>query len=282
MHISPEIHKRKVRHSQYINLSSTIDNNRDLLFIGYEECTQGYEINRKSFPFWTLEIIIEGSAWLRYAQKRYSLQAGSVFCYGPDTAHSFINTEQSLLKKFFLISSQEAFPQNWLSKKLRSLRPEHLSDWYRCTHTLRQILQESEHMDAQSEGMIDLLVKRSNHQLKQALKSQNKQTSLAEKAYQIALKLIEEDYVHLQSLEQISERSGYSKEYLCRVFKRFHKQSPYNTLIQKKMQVAWNLLSQQNMKVSAVALTVGYQDPLHFSKVFKKTMGCSPSSIKTL
>lgn len=282
MHISPEIHQKKVRHSQYINLSSTIDKNRDLLFIGYEECTHGYGINRKSFPFWTLEIIIEGNASLRYAQKRHSLQAGSVFCYGPNTAHSFANTKQSLLKKFFLISGQQEFPQNWQNKKLRALRPEHLSDWYRCANTLRQILQESKHRDAQSEGMIDLLVKRCTQQLKKALNSQIQQRPLAEKAYQIALKLIEEDYVHLQSLEQIAEKSGYSKEYLCRVFKRYRKQSPYNALTQKKMQVAWDLLSQQKMKVSAAAFSVGYEDPLHFSKVFKKTMGCSPSSIKTL
>tara|TARA_B110000008_G_scaffold279138_1_gene325086 strand:- start:276 stop:1124 length:849 start_codon:yes stop_codon:yes gene_type:complete len=282
MKLSLEIHKKNVRHSQYINLSSTIDKNRDLLFIGYEECSHGYEINRKSFPFWTLEIIIEGNASLRYAQKRYSLQAGSVFCYGPNTAHSFANTEQSLLKKFFLISGQQEFPQNWQNKKLRALRPDHLSDWYRCTDILRQILQENERMDAHSEAIIELLVKRCTHQLKKALSSQIQQVSLAEKAYQIALKLIEEDYAHLQSLEQISQKSGYSKEYLCRVFKRYRKQSPYNALTQKKMQAAWDLLSQQKMKVSAAAFSVGYEDQLHFSKVFKKTMGCSPSSIKTL
>lgn len=70
------------------------------------------------------------------------------------------------------------------------------------------------------------------------------------------------------------ERSGYSSEYLCRIFKKYHGESPYQVLLHRKISAAWLPLRDGQLQVGAVGRELGYDDPLHFSRVFRKVMAC--------
>ena len=50
--------------------------------------------------------------------------------------------------------------------------------------------------------------------------------------------------------------------------------------IQLKMQQACSLLAMTNLAVKEIALDVGYPDSYHFSRLFKKTIGVSPTEYR--
>ncbi|EGO8073496.1 helix-turn-helix transcriptional regulator, partial [Enterococcus faecalis] len=52
---------------------------------------------------------------------------------------------------------------------------------------------------------------------------------------------------------------------------------PINYLIQIRLNHAKELLKNDSLSVKEVAKTVGYEDAYHFSKLFKKYYGKSPS-----
>ena len=99
------------------------------------------------------------------------------------------------------------------------------------------------------------------------------------KVYDLSMDILQKDYRRLNSLTDLAKCSGYSGEYLCRIFKKYHGESPYQVLLHRKMSAAWLLLRDGRLQVSAVARELGYQDPLHFSRTFRKIMGCAPSSV---
>ena len=49
----------------------------------------------------------------------------------------------------------------------------------------------------------------------------------------------------------------------------------YQVLLHRKMSAAWLLLRDGQLQVGAVGRELGYEDPLHFSRVFRKIMGCA-------
>ena len=52
--------------------------------------------------------------------------------------------------------------------------------------------------------------------------------------------------------------------------------SPVQYLTKYRMSQACILLKKTDMAVKAVAFSVGYEDPLYFSRRFRETEGCSP------
>ena len=67
---------------------------------------------------------------------------------------------------------------------------------------------------------------------------------------------------------------------ITNIFKSVTKMSPQEYLMNYRMEQAKNMLKNTDMKVSDVAETVGYHDPLTFSKMFKKSVGMSPSEYR--
>jgi AraC-like DNA-binding protein len=65
-----------------------------------------------------------------------------------------------------------------------------------------------------------------------------------------------------------------------REFKRQLNTSPTKYIIGKRIQLAKELLETTNLSITEISLTCGYNDINFFSRVFKETSGCSPTSYK--
>ena len=83
------------------------------------------------------------------------------------------------------------------------------------------------------------------------------------------------------SVNELTSFLGISQPYLFKIFKKRFNLSPKEYIIKKKIMYASELLESTELKISDVALSVGYSDALEFSKIFKKKVGVSPQKYKT-
>ncbi len=82
------------------------------------------------------------------------------------------------------------------------------------------------------------------------------------------------------TLKKLAEYAGKTPEQLSYLFKRHLDIRPVDYVIQCRLEKAVKLLQYEEYSVQEVAKEVGYADPLYFSRLFKKHLGCAPSSIK--
>lgn len=95
-----------------------------------------------------------------------------------------------------------------------------------------------------------------------------------------AISFIEKHYDSKISLTSIAEHVGLSSSYLCRVFKE-ETGLNINTYINNlRMSKAIVLLGDKNSYIKEVAISVGFDDQLYFSRLFKKYYGVTPSQYR--
>ncbi len=82
------------------------------------------------------------------------------------------------------------------------------------------------------------------------------------------------------SLKKLSEAVGVNPYYLSHLFRKEMGISFLEYLTSVRMSIAKNLLKQTTMSIMEVCLEVGYQDPSHFAKIFKKKEGIHPTEYR--
>lgn len=70
--------------------------------------------------------------------------------------------------------------------------------------------------------------------------------------------------------------------YLCRLFRRYGHQSPYQYVLRLKMNAAAELLQKPDALVKQTAKQIGFSDPFHFSRAFKSVFGLAPDAFRRL
>ena len=95
-----------------------------------------------------------------------------------------------------------------------------------------------------------------------------------------AVDYIQSNYSRKISVKEIANYIGLNRSYLGVIFKEITEFSPQDFIIYYRMDKAKKLLSDVSMSISDVSHSVGYDDPLTFSKQFKKTVGVSPSTYR--
>ena len=105
---------------------------------------------------------------------------------------------------------------------------------------------------------------------------------LAFTTYTQARAHLEQHFRRLRTLEEVSAECHVNNAYLCRLFRRYDHQSPYQCLLRLKMTAAAEQLQQPGALVKQVAEEIGFADPFHFSRAFKSVFGLSPDAFRRL
>jgi AraC-like DNA-binding protein/mannose-6-phosphate isomerase-like protein (cupin superfamily) len=81
-------------------------------------------------------------------------------------------------------------------------------------------------------------------------------------------------------ISEIADQIPMSEGQFCRFFKAMTRQTPIEYLNAYRIRQAAELLLRPELKVSAVALDVGFDHISYFVKVFRKMMKCTPSQFR--
>lgn len=83
------------------------------------------------------------------------------------------------------------------------------------------------------------------------------------------------------SMEQLCRDMNVSHASLCRNFKNQVGETPIQYLADIRLRESCKLLQDTEMKISEIAYSVGFSDPYHFMKVFRRKYGVTPSQFRT-
>ena len=93
---------------------------------------------------------------------------------------------------------------------------------------------------------------------------------------QRACDYIAEHYRDALTVEDLAAQLGLCRSQLYRIFKQHTGLSPQRYLMEFRIRQACNLLANEHLPVKVAALSVGFNDPLYFSTVFRQFIGTSP------
>lgn len=95
-----------------------------------------------------------------------------------------------------------------------------------------------------------------------------------------AMEYILKNYSNRITVNDISEYIGLNRSYFGSIFKKHTNMSPREFIIKFRLEKATELLGNEKLNISDVARSVGYDDAMLFSKMFKKQYGLSPTEYR--
>ncbi len=249
---------------------------------GFERCQPGYSIQRDNFPYLALEFVSDGSGELLLEGNAMHLNRGVLFAYGPGINHVIDRIAPPGLGKYFInltgskASSMVASAGFETGDTIQIATPGEIEPLF--NELIRNGLKDTSFSDRICQALAELILLK----VRENTLPYQGRSSRAYQTFRNCRDAIEAHYPVLNSLEEVAGECHIDSAYLCRLFRQFAHQSPYRYLIRLKLNRAAELLHDPSVLVKEAAKAVGFQDPFHFSKLFTRAFGVSPTGYRAL
>ena len=276
---SPQV--REVRRF-YLDLAPAATKPVAVVCGGCECCAPDYAIHRSTFPYYSIEFVAGGKGVLELAGKDFSLLPGAVFSYGPRTAHRIATDAADPLVKYFV-----DFTGRQAVRLLRQcgLAPGSVARAF-ALGEIQSIFDDmiANALKSSRFGwrICDVLLEHLILKLGDCLTPWEAAETPAFATYQRCRQHIQSQHLRLSAQSQIAKECHVNAAYLCRLFRRYDHQTPYQYLMRLKLNRAAERLQDPGTLVKQVAAELGFCDAFHFSRVFKSVFGVSPETFRRL
>ena len=249
---------------------------------GSEHCSSDYHIARNDFPYVAVEFVARGEGSLVMNGQTYPLMTGAVFVYGPGVAHDFRCRPEKPMIKYFLdlagprVVQRLVRPAPRPGEIVQSSAPEHIAEIFE--HLIDAGKRDTPFRERMCRTISEYLLLRI---AESAVPLGSVGTSTFE-TFQRCRQWMDQNYRQALSLEQIATECRVDESYMCRLFKRYAHQSPWQYVLRLKMRHAAQRLQERAARVGDVAYEFGFSDPFQFSRTFRRVFGISPRTFMRL
>lgn len=262
----------------FLELSHRIRGGLAVAYGGRETCAPEYLVERTTYPYFTLEYICEGEGELRFGPgPAITLRPGTCFAHGPGVALRMSAAGRPMLKYFLSLTGRDA--RAALSSPVRLVgRAVHVATHRELQEVFETLLRETrDHTRWVSPLCLNLFERL---RLKMAEVSEagvrTGNSGLARDRFLHCKSLIDAEAARLRSVHELTQRTQLRRGALFALFREHLGTSPYQYLLRQKMNLAAHRLIASGDRVKEVAASVGFADPLHFTRVFTQVHGLSP------
>ena len=257
-----------------------------LRLCGIENCQSGqYFAVRSGRPGYHLHVILSGKGILWVDGRQQELHFGQMFLTKPGEStwyradetdpwsYCWMTFDGTLAKGY---AENAGFKEgiNWLNCHV---------DQQHFYSLCRQVLSQPELNIANDIMRLGLLMEyiawavKSNYQSEQ--EEQRRHEYAPDIYVQYAVDFINENYITAR-ITDVAGYIGIHRSYLTSIFKKKMGISPQEYLLQCRLKHSARLLLETDLPIQEISRRVGYDNPLTFSKVFKRFYGVSPRNYR--
>ena len=252
---------------------------------GFQQCLGGYLWGPGMRDHYLIHHVVSGRGIYTVGDKTYEINAGDTFLVYPSTLVSYHADEENPWEYYwvgfngsqasFLINQTDFSPEQPVihTDFGTALRDELLSIYNVRGNKPSQVSAMTGHLYL----ALSILAEHATQQ----------ETLTQGQIYvENACRYIAHNYSHPLDISDISRNVGISRSNLFRAFMKYTRMSPNQYLTHFRINMACSLLASGKLSVAQVANSVGYEDQMYFSRVFRKIKQMSPRafsrSFKTL
>lgn len=96
------------------------------------------------------------------------------------------------------------------------------------------------------------------------------------------LELLHEEFRQNLRMNYLAAKVGVHPIHLARVFRKYYQQTIHDHIQGLRIQYACRQLSQSEFTLAEIALSAGFHDQSHFTRMFKRSIGYTPGNFRAL
>lgn len=235
----------------------------------------GTKATQKTAPYPGFIFPLSGSAEFQFDDMPYLLSPGMIVHGTKETIlkkRVIGNHEWEFISVFYEVANKE--PSMELSKQHFDLKTGQSPRLHELLHKLAQT---SKHSDSVSIFRRETLFR---NILEHIFIDSSHKNRDAKELFEFLVDYIDSHYMDIGSVEELAQIGGVNVNRLFYVFKKHSNLGPGDYLHRYRMEKARELINSRPWPIGAIAEQVGYYDPLHFSRIFKKYFGVAPSHLR--
>lgn len=262
----------------YLNLTPKKGSTDIVVCGGREQCTPSYRIERNSFKYYSIEFVSAGRGTLTINGKSFPLRPGAIYCYGPRTRHIIETDPERPMLKHFVDFTGRALVDLVKTTNLLDGYPLFVSRPFRIRSIFENLITTGNMESRNRDALCSLLLRQLILSTDDYAMDPAAAFSPAWQTYLRCRQHIERNFLEIINVADVASACFVDQAYLSRLFKRFAEETPLQLLTRLKMGKAAELLGTGEQLIKQVAEEVGFADPYHFSRVFKRVYGIPPET----
>jgi AraC-like DNA-binding protein len=265
-----------IRSGRYLFLEPSRRGPVSLVCAGWESCEPGFSVDRPSFRYHAIELLAGGTWEIRTGKHWIPTASGTVFLYGPGK-HGGVRTKgKGPHHKYFADFTGPQASRTLKAAGLEHVRAKRLANPDGLLGLYEQIISCSNLPKVRGQHLADLLLNALLERTGAERVATESSSSRSHEVFDLCRSYLVENYPRIRHISEAARHCRVSPEYFSRLFRKHAGQSAQDFLTRLRINHAAKLLQRSSMTVKAAGEAVGFDDPYHFSRVFKKVHGTAP------